>query len=283
MPDARPPRILVGDRRARLALAALVALGAVALVAPWLAPFDPTLPLDPVGARALAPSARHWMGTDLASRDVLSRLLAGTRLSLAIGVSAALLAGGVGLGYGAVAGFAGGRTGGAMMRAVDALLAIPRALLLLAVLSLWPRVTPVALVLLLGGTGWFGVARLACAEAAATRTRDYVTAARALGASPLRQLVAHVLPHAAAPVLVAGTLAVAQAIVLEAALSYLGVGLPQPTPTWGNIIRDGRETIGTTWWLTLFPGAALVGTALAVHAVADRLRLAHDRRDLPAP
>ncbi|MCC6769982.1 MAG: ABC transporter permease [Gemmatimonadaceae bacterium] len=270
------------ERSGRWALLFLALLVAAALAAPWLAPFDPARPLDP-GAGAAGPSLSHWFGTDLTSRDVLSRMLYGSRVSLAVASLAALLASVVGLLYGGVAGFAGGRTDGAMMRLIDALLAIPRILLLLTVLALWGTVNVRALILLIGLTGWFSVARLARAEASALREREFVLAARALGAAPWRVFVRYVLPHATGPVLVAATIAIGQVVVLEAGLSYLGYGVPQPTPTWGNIIRDGRETIASTWWLTVFPGLALVGTALAVNTVADRLRAALNPRQLHAP
>lgn len=270
------------ERGGRWALIVLLLLVTMAVAAPWLAPFDPALPLD-LGAGAAAPSTSHWFGTDLTSRDVLSRMLYGSRISLAVASLAALLASVLGLLYGGVAGFAGGRADGLMMRLVDALLAIPRILLLLTVLALWGSVDVPALVLLIGLTGWFSVARLARAEASALRDRDFVLAARALGATPGRVFVRYILPHATGPVLVAATIAVGQVIVLEAGLSYLGYGVPQPTPTWGNIIRDGRETIASTWWLTVFPGLALVGTALAVNTVADRLRAVLNPRQLPAP
>jgi peptide/nickel transport system permease protein len=278
----RALRLTWADRRARAALAFLAILVLAAVAAPVLAPFDPERPLDPV-AGAVAPNATHWFGTDRATRDVLSRMLFGARVSLAVAALSALMASGVGLLYGGVAGFAGGRLEGLMMRTVDAMLAVPRILLLLTVLALWPKVGTWTLVWLLGLTGWFSVARLARAEAASLREREFVVAARALGASPVRVFVRHVLPHAAGPVLVATTIAIAQVIVLEAALSYLGYGIPAPTPTWGNIIRDGRETITLTWWLTLFPGLALIGTALAVNTLADRLRAALNPRQLPAP
>ena len=281
-PFARILRLLWHDRSARSALLFLAILLLSAIAAPWLAPYDPARPLDPV-ARAVAPSVANWFGTDLTSRDVLSRMLFGARVSLAVAALAALLASGVGLLYGGVAGYAGGRIDGLMMRVVDALLAIPRILLLLTVLALWGTVDVRTLVVLLGLTGWFAVARLARGEAASLRNRDFVVAARALGAGPVRTFVRHVLPHAAGPVLVATTIAIGQVIILEAGLSYLGYGIPQPTPTWGNIIREGRESIASTWWLIVFPGLALIGTALAMNTVADRLRIVLNPRQLPAP
>jgi peptide/nickel transport system permease protein len=291
-PDGGPPRsstplgralqLVWRDRRARVALAFLVVLVLAAVAAPWVAPYDPARLLDPVALRSVSPSRLHWFGTDPSSRDVLSRMVFGARISLAVAALAALLASVLGLLYGGIAGFIGGRLEGLMMRIVDALLAIPRVLLILTVFSLWSALDAKVLILILGTTGWFVVARLARAEAAALRERDFVVAARALGAGPLRVFVRHVLPHAAGPVLVATTIAIGQVIVLEAGLSFLGYGVPD-TPTWGNIIRDGRETFDTTWWMTVFPGLALVGTALAVNTVADRLRVALNPRQLPAP
>ncbi len=281
-PVGRALQLVWRDRRARVALAFLVVLVLAAVAAPWVAPYDPARLLDPVALRSASPSRLHWFGTDPSSRDVLSRMVFGARISLAVAALAALLASVLGLLYGGIAGFIGGRLEGLMMRIVDALLAIPRVLLILTVLSLWSALDAKVLILILGTTGWFVVARLARAEAAALRERDFVVAARALGAGPLRVFVRHVLPHAAGPVLVATTIAIGQVIVLEAGLSFLGYGVPD-TSTWGNIIRDGRESFDTTWWMTVFPGLALVGTALAVNTVADRLRVALNPRQLPAP
>jgi peptide/nickel transport system permease protein len=283
LPLRRAMRALSADRAARAALVFFALLAGMALLAPLVAPHDPLRPLDAVALRGAPPSLAHWFGTDLLSRDVFSRVVYGARVSLSVSVLAALLAAVVGTCYGGVAGFVGGRMDAAMMRGVDALLAIPRVLLLLTVVSLWSAVDLPALILLLGLTGWLAVARLARSEAAALRTREFVVAARALGTSPARIFVRHVLPHLAGPVLVAATIAMGQVVVLEAGLSFLGVGVAEPTPTWGNIIRDGRETIASTWWLTLFPGLTLVGTALATNTLADRLRSAMNPRQLPAP
>lgn len=282
-PVARALQLLWRDRTARVALAFIASLVVAAVAAPWLAPHDPSRLLDPSAIRAAAPSRAHWFGTDLTSRDVLSRMLYGARISLAVAALAASLASALGLLYGGIAGYAGGRVDGVMMRLVDACLAIPRVLLLITVLALWGTVDARSLILLLGLTGWFAIARLARAEANALRERDFVVAARALGAGPARIFVRHVVPHAAGPVLVATAIAIGQVVVLEAGLSFLGYGVPQPTPTWGNIIRDGRESIATTWWLTLFPGLALVLTALAANTIADRLRAALNPRQLHAP
>ena len=276
-------RTLGGDRAALIALVCLAALMLAGIFAPLLSPHHPDVTLGINTLNSRPPSAAHWLGTDSASRDVLSRMLYGTRVSLAIALLSALLASCVGLMYGGIAGYTGGALDSVMMRAIDALLSIPRILLLIAVLALWGTVSVFSLVLLLGLTGWFGVSRIARAEAMAARTREYVSAARALGAGHFQTFVRHVLPQLAGPVLVAATISVGQVIILEAGLSYLGYGVPQPNSTWGSIIRDGRETLSTAWWLTLFPGIALVSTALAVNTLADRLRAALNPRQLPAP
>lgn len=281
-PFRRVLQLLWNDRGARVALCFLGALASAAVLAPWIAPYDPARVLDAIKLKSVPPSAAHWFGTDETSRDVLSRMLFGARISLAVAALSALLSSVVGLLYGGIAGFLGGRLEGVMMRFVDAMLAIPRILFVMTILSLWGEIEAPMLVLVLGGTGWFAVARLARAEAAALRRRDFILAVEALGAEPGRVFVRHVLPHALGPVLVAATIAVGQVVVLEAGLSYLGYGVHAPTPTWGNIISDGRSTIATTWWMTLFPGLALVGTALAVNTVADRLRAALNPRQLPA-
>jgi peptide/nickel transport system permease protein len=168
-----------------------------------------------------------------------------------------------------------------MMRLVDTMLAIPRVLLILTIIALWSFPSVSGLIAVLGLTGWFGVSRLARAEALVVRGRDFVSAALALGVPRRDVLVRHVLPHSLGPVLVAATVAVGNVIVLEAGLSYFGVGVPDPAASWGNIIRDGRDSLASTWWLTVFPGLALVGTSLAVNAVANRLRSAINPRQLP--
>jgi peptide/nickel transport system permease protein len=281
----RPPaprlwRAVTADAGGRLALIVLAGLALAALMAPWLAPYDPAAQLGIVELKFQPPSSAHWLGTDSVSRDVLSRMLYGAQVSLRIAVLAAALSAVLGWLWGAAAGYAGGMVDAVLMRTVDALLSIPRVLLLLTVIALWGRTTPLGLVLMIGGTGWFGVSRLARAEALSVRSREFVTAAQALGTRHLRILVRHVLPHALGPVLVAATVAVGQVIVLEAALSYFGYGIPEPDASWGRIIYDGRDQVVQAWWLTVFPGAALILTSLAVNTVADRLRVALNPRQL---
>jgi peptide/nickel transport system permease protein len=208
-------------------------------------------------------------------------MLVGARLSVSVALLAAGLSAVVGLVWGATAGYFGGAADAIMSRVVDALLAIPRVLLVLTVIALWEHPTATGLVLTLGLTGWFGVSRLARAEAQSARGRAFVAASRALGVPHGAVIVRHVLPQAVGPVLVAATIAVGHVIVLEAGLAFFGYGVPQPAPSWGNIIYDGRDTIATTWWMTVFPGLALVTTSLAVTGVATRLRTAFHQRQLP--
>ncbi|MGQ0649498.1 MAG: ABC transporter permease [Gemmatimonadaceae bacterium] len=274
-------RAITADAGGRTALAFLVFLAIVALFAPLLAPYDPIELQGPIVYKSQPPSLRFWFGTDQVSRDVLSRMMYGATISLGIAVLAATLSAVVGLAWGATAGFFGGWIDAALMRTVDTFLAIPRVLLVLTVVALWTRPSVAGLIVVLGLTGWFGVSRLARAEALVVRSRDFVSAARALGVSRRAILVRHVIPHALGPVLVAATVAIGNVIVLEAGLSFFNVGVRDPTASWGTIIRDGRESLALTWWMTVFPGLALIGTSLAVNSVASRLRSAINPRQLP--
>jgi peptide/nickel transport system permease protein len=280
--DPRSPFArLLRDSRTRIALAVLLGVAATAVFAPLLAPYDPTAQLDIVRLASQPPSAAHPFGTDPFSRDVLSRLLYGSRISLAVGLGAVALSISFGIAIGAVAGFLGGAIDAVLMRLVDAALAIPRLLVLILVASLWGTLGLVSLTLLMAGTGWFGVSRLVRAETVALRDREFIVAARALGNPPARLLVRHVLPNVVAPALVAATLGVANVILLEAGLSYLGIGVRPPTASWGAIIQDGAARVADLWWLTLFPGLAILVTVFACNALGDALRDAFDPRQLP--
>jgi len=272
---------LLHDSRTRIALVVLLIVALSAVFAPLLAPYDPTVQLDIVRLPSQPPSFAHPLGTDPYSRDVLSRLLYGGRISLAVGLGAVLLAMSFGIAIGAVAGFIGGAVDAVLMRFVDAALSIPRLLVLILVASLWGSLGLVPLTLLMAGTGWFAVSRLVRAETLALREREFIVAARALGASPMRILVRHVLPNVAAPALVAAALGIANVILLEAGLSYLGIGVRPPTASWGAIIQDGAERVSDLWWLTLFPGLAILVTVFACNALGDALRDAFDPRQLP--
>lgn len=279
-PWRRAAARFAADRAARIGLAAFLALCVVAVMAPWLAPYDPTAQLDIVALKNLAPSLAHPFGTDFASRDIFSRVLYGARVSLSVALLAIAVSTSVGTAYGAVAGYYGGRVDDIMMRLIDAALSIPRILLLIAVLVLWGEVTLPMLVLMLGFTGWFGVSRLVRAQVLAVREQEMVLAARALGARDRDILRRHILPHVFSPVIVAATLGIANVILIEAGLSYLGIGVRPPTPSWGSIIFDGREQLASLWWVSTFPGLAIVLTVLAVNLVGDGLRDALDPRQV---
>jgi peptide/nickel transport system permease protein len=186
----------------------------------------------------------------------------------------------LGVVVGAVAGYAGGLVDTVLMRVVDAALSIPRLLLLIIVVALWGDVGVVGLTLLLAGTGWFAVSRIVRAQTLVVRELDYVTSARALGAPPARILVRHVLPNVVGPGLVAATLAIGNVILLEAGLSYLGIGIRPPAASWGSIIQDGAERVSDLWWLTFFPGLAILITVFACNALGDALRDLLDPRQL---
>jgi peptide/nickel transport system permease protein len=263
----------LADGRARAALGFLGLLALAGLLAPLVAPYDPHAQPDVVAMARMAPSMQHPMGTDQFSRDVLSRLIYGARTSLSIAVLAVLLATTVGTAYGAIAGWVGGAVDAAMMRLLDGLLAIPRLLLLVGVLAALGDVGVGTLILLLGLTGWFGVSRLVRAEVLSMREREFVAAARALGAGGGRILVFHLLPNVLAPVLVAAALGAGNVVVLEAGLSYLGVGIQPPAPSWGNMILDAIAGGHVEhWWLALFPGLAILATVLAFTALGDAVR-----------
>lgn len=264
-------------RSSRVALGVLTAIAVVGLLAPLIAPYDPAAQPDIVGLKELPPSRLHPFGTDSYSRDVLSRVIYGARLSLMIGFLATVVSLTLGVAYGAVAGYAGGLVDSVMMRVLDAFLAIPRLLLLVAILAAWPQLSVGALILFLGLTGWFGLSRIVRGQVLALKHAEFVTAARALGASRRRILWRHLLPNLVSPIVVAATLGVAHVIVLEAGLSYLGIGVPQPQASWGNIIRDGSDQVATLWWMSLFPGLMMVVTVMTLNVLGESLRGGYER------
>jgi peptide/nickel transport system permease protein len=284
-PAARFSRPLLArlrsDPRARVAAVTLLIVFGAALIAPLIAPYEPTAQLDIVRLQSRPPSLAHPLGTDQFSRDVLSRLLFGARVSLSIAFSAVALSVTIGILLGALAGYAGGAIDAVLMRLVDAALSIPRLLLLIVVIALWGDIGVVSLTLLIAAISWFSVSRLVRAETLAVREQDFVVAARALGTPPSRILLRHVLPNVAGPGLVAATLAIGNVILLEAGLSYLGIGVRPPAPSWGSIIHDGAERVSDLWWLTLFPGLAILVTVFACNALGDALRDQLDPRQLP--
>jgi ABC-type dipeptide/oligopeptide/nickel transport system permease subunit len=262
----------------RAALVIFVVIVLIGVLAPLIAPYDPAAQPDIVGLKSLPPSLAHPFGTDPYSRDVLSRVMYGARLSLTIGLLATLVSLTLGVAYGAVAGYVGGLVDSLMMRVLDAFLAIPRLLLLLGILVAWPQLSIGALILFLGLTGWFGLSRLVRGQVLALKHAEFVAAAQALGASRRRILTRHLLPNLISPIVVAATLGIAHVIVLEAGLSYLGIGVPQPLASWGNIIQDGADQVATLWWMSLFPGLFMVLTVMTLNVLGESLRDAYERR-----
>jgi peptide/nickel transport system permease protein len=259
------------QRPVRLAACILGAVALAAIVAPWLAPYDPDRVLADGLRVAQPPSAEHLFGTDLLSRDVLSRLLDGARVSLGIALLAVAIALSLGTLLGAGAALGGTRSGTALMRLTDAFLAFPRILLLLLLVASLGQVPPPLLALLIGVTGWMTTARLVYHETRRLLESEHLRAARALGVPPTRLLRVHLLPGLAPTLVAAGTIALASAIPLEAALSFLGLGVPLPQASWGNIITDAEGQVLRRWWLVLFPTLAIVGTVFALNVAAERI------------
>jgi len=268
-------------RRHRLAVASMVAIGligAACLAAPVLAPY----PFDGIDLMAIRmpPSARHWFGTDDLGRDLLTRVLYGGRVSILIGLVAAAVGTGVGSLLGALAGYFGGRTDNVLMRMTDMAHAIPT-LPLLIVLGSYARSATTAIGLIIGLLSWMATARVVRGAILSIRELAWVEAARAIGLSHARVIVRHVLPNVAGPIIVGATLAVGNAIVLESSLSFLGLGVQPPVPTWGNMLMDAQATMATKPWLTIFPGLAILITVLAINFIGDGLQDALDPRAIP--
>jgi peptide/nickel transport system permease protein len=263
------------NRMAMTGLALVLGLFVVSIFAYWLAPYDPNhIDLKQV---LMPPSRAHLLGTDTLGRDVLSRIIYGSRVSLKVGFVAVGLATLIGLLVGALAGYYGGWVDQGLMRLVDLMLCFPAFFLILAVIAvLEPSIWNIMAVI--GLTSWMGVARLVRAEFLSLREREFVTAARALGASDTRLILRHLLPNALAPVMVSATLGVAGAILTESALSFLGLGVQPPTPSWGNILTAGKDNIEIAWWLSVFPGLAILVTVMSYNLLGEGIREAIDPR-----
>lgn len=257
-----------GERDSMVPTAFLLgALVCVAVIAPLIAPYTPDA--VELSLRRQAPSAAHWFGTDDLGRDVLTRVLHGARVSLAIGLLSAALTVAFGTAIGLVAGFVGGAVEGALMRLTDAILAVPRLPLLMIVAAILQPAIPV-LIVLVAAVSWMETARVVRAETLSIGQRGFIEAARAVGLTPVRVLARHVLPNVAGIVAVSATLAVGRSILLESALSFFGVGVQPPSASWGNMLYQAQSTMTSEPWLALFPGLAIFGTALVVNAAGRR-------------
>jgi len=246
-----------------------------AIFAPLLSPYDP----NSINVKHILepPGRTHPLGTDDLGRDILSRMIWGARISLAVGFVAVGISTMVGILLGAVSGYYGGWIDRVLMRFVDIMLSIPTFFLLLAVIAfLEPSIWNIMIVI--GLTSWMGVSRLVRAEVLSSKEREFALAARAIGAGDLRMIFKHILPNSMAPVLVSAVLGVAGAILVESALSFLGIGVQPPTASWGNILTAGKDNIEIAWWLSVFPGLAILVTVLAYNLLGEGIRDSIDPR-----
>jgi peptide/nickel transport system permease protein len=263
------------NRLAVIGAVIVLLLITVSLFAPFIAPYDPTA--INVHDVLSPPSKTHLLGTDELGRDVFSRIIWGSRVSLKVGFVAVGFAIIIGIVIGAIAGFYGGKIDAILMRFVDIMLAFPTFFLILAVIAiLEPSIFTIMVVI--GITSWMDVARLVRAEFLTLKERDFVGAARAIGVTDARLIFRHILPNALSPVFVAATFGVAGAILIESGLSFLGLGVQPPDPSWGNILTAGKDNIEVAWWLSLYPGLAILITVLSYNLVGEGLRDALDPR-----
>jgi len=253
----------------------ITALFIIAIFAPVIAPYDQ----DAINTQEILtpPSKIHLMGTDELGRDVLTRIIWGSRVSLLVGFVAVGIATIIGIPLGALAGYYGRSVDGIIMRFVDVMLCFPTFFLILAVIAFWePSIWKIMLVI--GLTSWMGVARLVRAEFLSLKERDFIQAARVLGGKDVRTIFRHILPNSLAPVLVNATLGIAGAILIESALSFLGIGIQPPDPSWGNMLTAGKDNIEIAWWLSFFPGFAIFITVMGYNMLGEGIRDAIDPR-----
>lgn len=244
-------------------------LSLVAIFAPVICPYDPAQ----INGESLLvpPSLKHLMGTDSLGRDLFSRIVFGARISLSIGLIAVGIATIIGIILGSIAGFYGRWVDSLIMRFVDLMLCFPTFFLILAVVAiLEPSIFNIMVII--GLTSWMGTARLIRAEILSLKEREFIQAARAIGASNLRIILRHLIPNAIAPVMISAILGIAGAILVESALSFLGLGVQPPTPSWGNILIEAKSTLGIAWWLTLYPGLFILITILSFNLIGEGLR-----------
>jgi len=259
-------------------LIVMIILYLITLLTPLIAPFDPAAQGDIITSRYLPPSSDHWLGTDKFGRDILSRTLYGARISLSIGFVAVGISITLGTLIGALAGYFGGWVDAVLMRFTDMMLAFPRLVLLIVVIAVFESPSIWLVVVVLGLTGWMATSRIVRGEVLSLREREFVQAARALGMGDTRIILRHVIPNTMAPVIVSATLGIGLTILTEASLSFLGLGVQPPTPSWGNMVADGRDALTEAWWIATFPGLAIVLTVVAFNLLGDGLRDALDPR-----
>jgi peptide/nickel transport system permease protein len=270
---AKTIKKIVKNRLALFGLIIVTSLFAVAVFAPFISPYN-YKNID-VQNILMPPSSTHFFGTDDLGRDVYSRMIWGARISLAVGFVSVGISTLIGITLGAFAGYYGKYTDMIIMRFVDIMLCIPGFFLILAVIAfLGPNIFNIMIII--GLTSWMGVARLVRAEFLSLKEREFVLGAKASGASDFRIIFVHILPNALAPVFISAVLGVAAAVLLESSLSFLGLGIQPPTPSWGNILTEGKSNIEIAWWLSVFPGLAILITVLGYNLLGEGLRDALD-------
>jgi len=260
---------LIKHKIGLFSLITILILVVLALFAPYLSPYDP-FEIN-VNEILLPPSFKHPLGTDLLGRDVLSRMIYASRISLEVSLVAVGISIGIGVFLGSLAGYLGGMVDQIISRFIDIMLCFPTIFLILAVIAyLEPSILTIMIVI--GATSWMGVARLVRAEILSLKERDFVLIARVYGAGTFRIIFKHLLPNALPPILVSASLGLGQAILIESALSFLGIGVQPPIPSWGNILIEGKETLEVAWWLSVFPGFAILITVLAFTLLGETLQ-----------
>jgi peptide/nickel transport system permease protein len=266
---------LATNERVVVGCSALLATFLAAVFAAQLAPYDPNAQV--LAARFGPPNFAHLFGSDQLGRDVLSRVIWGSRVSLGVGFSSVLITIVIGTAIGIAAGYGGGWIEGALMRFVDVVISIPVFMLLLTIVAIYGSNVPL-LITFVGLSAFPGAARIVRAEVLSLMPREFITASRVIGSSPWRIMVRHILPNLVPIIVVSATLRVGAAILTEAGLSYFGLGVPPPAPTWGGMVADGRTSLDLAWWVSTFPGIALLVVVIATNLVGDGLRDVFDPR-----
>lgn len=262
--------------RAGMAGAVIVlCLYMIALLAPVISPCDPVQHGDLPAMRHNPPSVAHPLGTDKFGRDVMSRVFYGSRISLTVSLLAVVIAVVIGALVGAVAGYSGGIVDAVIMRTVDALMAIPRIFLLLTCIALFSR-SILLIIVLLGATSWMGTARLVRGQILSLRNKDFIIAAESLGAGSRRIIFRHLLPNTMTVMIISATLRIGGIILIEAALSFLGLGVPPPTASWGQMVFEGRDVLLGAWWISTFPGIAIIATVIGYNLLGEGLKESFD-------